>query len=267
MTDTVFDGVQTWLTHPLCFLPSSPLFSFYSSLSISLFRPPACLLGSSPLPPISPPFFWPYCFTSLHSVFYGCFVLVQTHLTAGWWVPPPVIAAIYYQRRSTSHISDFGKMVFTLDRFTDSPYNKSSEKCTCAFTHKAISELIGCLSDDNSASGCNSQYFGGFGVASGYTGSIQNISGHVSSVHQSLFTVWLATWFLVLCSWMQIHFKKANKILNCCQMIADGFHHFWSPYRLFTCMQIWSVNTTQTTNWLQTETRTKILLFNADICL
>lgn len=62
MTDTVFDGVQTWLTHPLCFPPPSALLSFYFSLSVSLSLSPARLLGSSPLPPISPPFFPPILF-------------------------------------------------------------------------------------------------------------------------------------------------------------------------------------------------------------
>lgn len=117
-----------WLT--LCLSSTSSLILvFFVCLSISIFCPFA---GVIPLASYPPPTFLsshplkPYCFTCLHSGFYGCFVLVQTHLTAGWWVPPPVIAAIYYQRRSTSHFSDFGKMVFTLDHFTDLPYNKST---------------------------------------------------------------------------------------------------------------------------------------------
>lgn len=113
--------------------PPPPLLAFCSSLSISLSPSLACLPGSSPLPSSHP--LWPYCFTSLHSGFYGYFVLVWTHLTAGWWVPPPVIAAIYYQRRSTSHFSDFGKMVFTLDRFSDLPYNISTVALTQAHEH------------------------------------------------------------------------------------------------------------------------------------
>lgn len=118
---------------PSLFPPPPSLLSFCSSPCISLSLHSARLPGSSPLPPGAPtPLpshpLWPYCFTSLHSGFYGCFVLVQTHLPTGWWVPPPVIAAIHYQRRSTSHFSDFGKMVFTLDHFTDSPYNTSSER-------------------------------------------------------------------------------------------------------------------------------------------
>lgn len=43
MTDTVFDGVQTWLTHPLVFPPPPPLFSF----CFSIYLPPS---------PLTPPF-------------------------------------------------------------------------------------------------------------------------------------------------------------------------------------------------------------------
>lgn len=92
------------------FLLPPALLLFYSSPFISLSLSYAHSLGSYPLTTTllssNPP--WPYCFTSLHSGFYGCFVLVQTHLPTGWWVPPPVIVAIYYQHQFTSHFSDFG---------------------------------------------------------------------------------------------------------------------------------------------------------------
>lgn len=53
MTDTVFDRVQTWLTHPLLFSPPPP-FSFCSLsvyLSISIF----CLLARVVTPPSTSP--------------------------------------------------------------------------------------------------------------------------------------------------------------------------------------------------------------------
>jgi len=74
---------------PSLFPPPPPLVSFYSSPSISLSPSSARMLGSSPPLPLTPTALlsshplWPYCFTSLHSGFYGCFVLAQTHLTAG----------------------------------------------------------------------------------------------------------------------------------------------------------------------------------------
>lgn len=51
MTDTVFDGVQTWLTHPLS--PSPPFTLSPSRLSLYLYLPLTCR-GSSP--PSAPPF-------------------------------------------------------------------------------------------------------------------------------------------------------------------------------------------------------------------
>lgn len=119
------------------FPPLILLLSVYLSISSPLTRvvtPSShCLPPQSPLPNLHP--LRPHCFTSLHSGFYGYFVLARSHLTAGWWVPPPVIAAIYYRRRSTSHFSDFGKMVFTLDCFTDSPYNTSAAQRTQTRAH------------------------------------------------------------------------------------------------------------------------------------
>lgn len=84
MTDTVFDGVQTRLTHHLSFL-RLPLSSDSVALRLSLYLHPALTCqGSSQLSsPPTPPhthLSWPYCFTSLHSGFYGRFVLARTHL-------------------------------------------------------------------------------------------------------------------------------------------------------------------------------------------
>lgn len=137
------DWVSFWWSADMADSPSAfppPPLLFFSSLSFPSISISCPLAGVIPPFLLAPTFLSthplkPYCFTSLHSGFYGCFVLVQTHLTAGWWVPPPVIAAIYYQRRSTSHFSDFGKMVFTLDHFTDSPYNKSTGKHTQTHVH------------------------------------------------------------------------------------------------------------------------------------
>lgn len=132
MTDTVFDGVQTWLTHPLSFLRL-----LFSSPSIPL-RPSLYLYNLLTCRGCHPTFLCPH--PPILSGLIVLHVFIQAFMAASSsrrpispaddGFLPPVIAAIYYQRRSTSHFSDFGKMVFTLDRFTDSPYNISAERLT-----------------------------------------------------------------------------------------------------------------------------------------
>lgn len=148
MTDTVFDGVQTWLTHNLSLL-RLPLSSYSIPLSLSLYL---CLLltrqgrRSSRLPPPPPT---PTPASSLHHtrsfppILSGLIVLhlfIQAFMAASSSCRPisppddgflPQLSWLFIIYADPHRISlTLGRWFSHWDLFTDSPYHKSAEKLT-----------------------------------------------------------------------------------------------------------------------------------------